>query len=146
MTPVQATKEEKLLAFGNRIIGITNDLTEAGIACKLSVAFGKFTFNLDTTRLAKSPSRRGKKRLSKLRHDKRRRIEFLKKKQPNLPQKAPPTDCLSETATEGGVILEGRGEGGSGETRDAGAEIEKTDDEANEAQGEVSLQSINETI
>ena len=29
---------------------------------------------------------------------------------------------------------------------EAGAEIEETDDEANEAQGEVSLQSINETI
>ena len=51
MTPVRATKEEKLLAFGNRIIGIANDLTEAGIACKLSVAFGKFTFNPDTTGL-----------------------------------------------------------------------------------------------
>ena len=45
------------------------------------------------------------------------------------------------------------GEGGSGETRDAGAEIEETDDEANEAQGEITLaglykqlQSINETF
>ena len=56
----RATEEEKLLAFVNRIIGFANDLTEAGIACKLSVAFGKFTFNLDTTRLAKSPSRKGK--------------------------------------------------------------------------------------
>ena len=60
MTPVQATEEEKLLAFGNRIIGFANDLTKAGIACKLSIAFGKFTFNLDTTRLAKLPSRRRK--------------------------------------------------------------------------------------
>ena len=98
MTPVQATKEEKLLVFGNRVIGIANNLTEAGIACKFSIAFY-------------SPS--------KLRCDKRRRIEFLKKKQPNLPQNALPTDCLSETATEGGVILEGRGEGESGDTRDA---------------------------
>ena len=55
--------------------------------------------------------------------DKRRRIEFLKRKQPNS-QNAPPADCLSEAATEGGVILEG----GSGETRDAGAEIKETDD------------------
>ena len=45
------------------------------------------------------------------------------------------------------------GEGGSGETRDAGAEIEETDDEANEAQGEITLaglykqlQSINENF
>ena len=45
------------------------------------------------------------------------------------------------------------GEGGSGETRDAGAEIEETDDEANEAQGEITLagldkqlQSLGETI
>ena len=53
--------------------------------------------------------------------DKRRRIEFLKRKQPNSHQNAPPMDCLSETATEGGVILEG----GSGEMRDAGAEIEE---------------------
>ena len=61
MTPVQATKEEKLLVFGNRVIGIANNLTEAGVACKFSVAFGKFTFNLDTTRLAaKSPRKRGK--------------------------------------------------------------------------------------
>ena len=131
MTPIQATREEKLLVLGNRVIGIAKDLTEAGIACKFSVAFGKFTFNLDTTRLpAKSPSRRGKKCPSKLRRDKRRRIEFLRKKQPNLLQDAPPTDCLS---TEGDVILEGRGEGGR--TREAGAEIEETDDEANGAQG-----------
>ena len=44
-------------------------------------------------------------------------------------------------------------EGGSGETRDAGAEIEETDDEANKAQGEITLagldkqlQSLGETI
>ena len=45
------------------------------------------------------------------------------------------------------------GEGGSGETRDAGAEIEETDDEANEAQREITLaglekqlQSLNEKL
>ena len=110
MTPVKATKEEKLLVLGDRVVGIANNLTEAGIPCKFSVAFGKFTFNLDTTRLAakSKPSKRGKKCPSKLRRDKQRRIEFLlRKKQPDLPQDAPPTDCLS---TEGDAILEERGE------------------------------------
>ena len=69
-----------------------------------------------------------------MRRDKRRRIEFLRKKQPNLPQDAPPDYGLSLY----------RGEGGS--TREAGAEIEETDDEANGAQGEITLQSFKETI
>ena len=62
MTPVKATKEEKLLVLGDRVVGIANNLTEAGIPCKFSVAFGKFTFNLDTTRLAakSKPSKREK--------------------------------------------------------------------------------------
>ena len=62
MTPVKATKEEKLLVLGDRVVGIANNLTEAGIPCKFSVVFGKFTFNLDTTRLAakSKPSKREK--------------------------------------------------------------------------------------
>ena len=60
MAPVRATEEKEFLAFGNRIIGLANDLTKKGIACKLSVAYGNFTFNMDTTRLAKSPRRRRK--------------------------------------------------------------------------------------
>ena len=85
MTPVKATKEEKLLVLGDRVVGIANNLTEAGIPCKFSVVFGKFTFNLDTTRLAdkSKPSKRGKKCPNKSRRDKQRRIEFLlRKKQP----------------------------------------------------------------
>ena len=49
-----------------------------------------------------------------------------------MPQDALPTDCLS---TEGDAILE---------ERDAGAE--ENDDEANGAQGEITLQSFKETI
>ena len=144
MTPVKATKEEKLLVLGDRVVGIANNLTEAGIPCKFSVVFGKFTFNLDTTRLAakSKPSKRGKKCPNKSRRDKQRRIEFiLRQKQPDLPQDAPPTDCLS---TEGDAILEERGEGGS--KRDEGAEMEKNDNEANGAQEEVTLQSLMETL
>ena len=61
LAPVRATEEKEFLAFGNRIIGLANYLTKKGIACKLSVAYGNFTFNMDTTRLAKSPRRRRKK-------------------------------------------------------------------------------------
>ena len=106
MAPVQATEEKEFLAFGNRIIGLANDLTEKGIGCKLSVTYGNFTFNMDTTRLAKLPRRRRKKCPTVLERDKRRRIEFLKRKEPKSRQGAPPTDCLSGAAA-GGVALGG---------------------------------------
>ena len=71
-----------------------------------------------------------------MRRDKQRRIEFLlRKKQPDLPQDAPPTDCLS---TESDAILEERGEGGSKR------EMEKNDNEANGTQEEVTLKSLME--
>ena len=70
LAPVRATEEKEFLAFGNRIIGLANDLTKKCIACKLSVAYGNFTFNMDTTRLAKSPRRRRKKYPSVLKCDK----------------------------------------------------------------------------
>ena len=60
MAPGRATEEKEFLAFGNRIIGLANDLTEKGIGCKFSLAYGTFTFNMDTTRFAKSPKRRKK--------------------------------------------------------------------------------------
>ena len=139
MAPVRATEEEEFLAFGNRIIGLANDLTEKGIGCKLSVTYGNFTFNMDTTRLAKLPRRRRKKCPSVLERDKRRRIEFLKRKEPNSRQSAPPTDRLSGAA-EGGVTLEGD----NGEARGAGAELEEMD-EVREAQREITLKDLSKS-
>ena len=129
MAPGCATEEKEFLAFGNRIIGLANDLTKKGIACKLSVAYGNFTFNMDTTRLAKSPRRRRKKCPSVLERDKRRRIEFLKRKEPNSRQSAPPTDCLSGAA-EGGV---------------AGAELKETN-EVDEVQREITLMYLSKKL
>ena len=58
MTPVRATEEKEFLAFGHKIIGLANELSERGIGFKLSVAYGTFTFDMDTTRSTKSPKKK----------------------------------------------------------------------------------------
>ena len=45
MTPVRATEEKEFLAFGHKIIGLANELSERGIGFKLSVAYGTFIFD-----------------------------------------------------------------------------------------------------
>ena len=79
MTPGRAAEEKEFLAIGHKVVGLANELAEKGMALKLSLAYGTFIFNMDTTGSTQLRSRR-KKCPSAI----RRRIEFLKRKEPGL--------------------------------------------------------------
>ena len=66
MIPVRAAEEKEFLAFAHNVIGLANELSERGIG--FSVAYGTFTFDMDTTRSTKSPQMR-KKRPSAIKRD-----------------------------------------------------------------------------
>ena len=97
MTPGWAAEEKEFLA----IVGLGNKLAEKGMALKVSLAYGTFIFNMDTTGSTKLP--RGRKKCpSAIKRDKQRRIEFLKRKEPGLCLSAPlPSDRLSEDRSRG---------------------------------------------
>ena len=78
MTPGRA-EEKEFLAIGHRCVGLANELAEKGMAFKLSLSYGTFIFSMDTTGSTQLPRRR-KKCPSAIIRDKRRRMEFLKRK------------------------------------------------------------------
>ena len=49
MTPGRAAEEKEFLAIGHRVVGLANELAEKGMAFKLSLAYGAFIFNMDTS-------------------------------------------------------------------------------------------------
>ena len=60
MTPGRAAEENEFFAIRHRVIGLANELAEKGMALKVSLAYGTFIFNMDTTGSTKLPRRRKK--------------------------------------------------------------------------------------
>ena len=58
MTPGRAAEEKEFLDIGHKVVGLAKKLAEKGMAFKLSLAYGAFIFNMDTTASTKLPRRR----------------------------------------------------------------------------------------
>ena len=88
--------EDDFPPIGHKCVEICNTLVNQKVAFKFSLTFGTFSFSLDTTGMRSSPAQLPQKKRKSpgaINRDKRRRMEFLKRKDaassPSAPQPVP---------------------------------------------------------
>ena len=115
-------KEDDFPAIGYKCVEMCNTLVNQGSAFKFSLTFGSFSFKMDNSGMRSSPAQLPKKKRKSpgaIQRDKRRRIEFLKRKtatsSPSAPQSAPDTSSYvasgsgnpSHVVTQGAAVARG---------------------------------------
>ena len=88
--------EDDFPSIGHKCVEMCNMLVNQRLAFKFSLTFGTFSFSLDTTGMRSSPAQLPQKKRKSpgaINRDKRRRMEFLKRKDaassPSAPQPVP---------------------------------------------------------